>query len=181
MYNKKISKSERMTKDESGNRYGRLLVIDKAEYNSRYAYWNCLCDCGNIKAIRGSQLRNGDTTSCGCRSREILKQQQDNKRTHGLSKTNLYKRWLSMKKRCNDNNNLRYGARGIKVCKEWTNDFLSFYNWSLENGYKKELSIDRINNDGNYEPTNCRWTTAMEQRHNQMPEKEIDRRSSWIK
>ena len=89
--------------------------------------------------------------------------------THGLSKTNLYSRWIDMKKRCyyiNDKRHKNYGGRGIILCDEWKYNFLSFYKWAINNGFKKELSIDRINNDGNYEPSNCRWVTMKIQQRN---------------
>lgn len=80
--------------------------------------------------------------------------------THGMSRTNIYTRWIDMKKRCNNPKNKEYhnyGARGIKVCSEWDNDFLKFYNWSIDNGFEESLSIDRINVNLGYSPSNCKW------------------------
>lgn len=89
--------------------------------------------------------------------------------THGKRNTRLYCIWVSMKQRCYNKNNkdfVKYGSRGIKICDEWLNDFMSFYNWSMENSYKEDLTIDRINNNRNYEPSNCRWTTIKKQSNN---------------
>jgi len=102
------------------------------------------------------------------------------KETHGLSRTRLYKIWFGMKSRCYNNNTKgfeNWGGRGIIVCDEWLNDFLSFYNWALKNGYKDNLSIDRINNNGNYEPNNCRFITIQEQQKNKRPKRNGLRRS----
>ena len=89
--------------------------------------------------------------------------------THGKRNTRLYCIWVSMKQRCYNKNNkdfVKYGSRGIKICDEWLNNFMSFYNWSMENSYKEDLTIDRINNNGNYEPSNCRWITQKAQTYN---------------
>ncbi|AMQ06766.1 hypothetical protein [Sporosarcina psychrophila] len=152
--------------DLTGERFGRLVALELSEsrkYKGRSrTKWICKCDCGNVKPILQSALRNGKTKSCGCFASERA---SETKRTHGLSGARIYGIWRSMKARCNDKEEERYGGRGIRVCEEWQK-FEEFYKWSMENGYDKELSIDRIDNDGNYEPGNCRWTTDIVQLNN---------------
>ena len=160
--------------DLSKRRFGRLLVIERAEpaispKGIITQMWHCVCDCGNEINVRHSCLQSGHTTSCGCYHREKF---GDVNRTHNLShKSHLYSVWKNMKDRCyreKCKSYKNYGGRGIEVCDEWRSDYKAFYDWSMANGYKEEqtaggvniLSIDRINNDGNYEPSNCRWVTA---------------------
>lgn len=149
--------------DLTGQKFGRLTVVERHGVKDGHAAWLCKCDCGNTTVVNGRNLRNGRTTSCGCYHKEIL---INRSKTHGMSKTRLYRIWHNMKNRCfytKDKHFNDYGGRGITVCDEWKNDFESFKKWSLSNGYSDELTIDRINNDGNYEPSNCRWVTMKEQ------------------
>ena len=153
--------------DLSGRRYGRLLVIAQSEKTHYGNYmWLCKCDCGNEKVVAGNSLCSGNTKSCGCLRKENTTQM---KTSHNLSKTRIYSIWGKMVRRCTnakDRNYLNYGGRGISICDDWRFNFVSFYDWSMNNGYRDDLSIDRINNDGNYEPDNCRWTTMLVQENN---------------
>lgn len=149
-----------------GNKYGRWTVLERAENINRRTAWLCQCECGNKKIVKYSDLYNGRTKSCGCLRKDLVKEEFS---THKLSKHPLFKRWINMKTRCYNPkaiNYKNYGGRGIRICNEWLHDFKKFYDWSMANGFKENLSIDRINNDGNYEPGNCRWATAKEQVHN---------------
>lgn len=161
-------------------KFGKLKVIKYAgrkQSGTQFkTYWLCECDCGNKKDVCASELKNGHTISCGCFHKEMV---GNLNRKHGLANKcgRIYDVWKSIKYRCNNPNNKsykNYGGRGIRVCDEWQNDFMSFYNWAISSGYKEEklpnglnlLTIDRINNDGNYEPSNCRWVTNAENAKN---------------
>lgn len=152
--------------DITGQRFGRLTVIgfDKQDEFRQYM-WLCKCDCGNVVSIRGYSLRSGNTQSCGCIQKETnLKLRQ----THGMTKTRIYNIWQSMKQRCSTPSvscYKYYGGRGISVCDEWQS-FEPFYQWAISNGYADNLTIDRIDVNGNYEPINCRWITIQEQQRN---------------
>lgn len=153
-----------------GNRFGRLSVIREVEKQGYYRFFECLCDCGNTTIVSMSNLRKGTTQSCGCyhweqNKAERPKMQSEN---HQYIHTRLYNIWVGMRKRCNSEKHRAfkwYGQRGICICNEWSR-FLNFRNWALHNGYKEDLTIDRINVNGDYEPNNCRWITIQEQQKN---------------
>lgn len=149
-----------------GKKFGRLYVEDYA-YTKKYAtFWKCKCDCGNTKIIKGCLLTTGNTSSCGCIRKENGRKMFGK---HLLSNTPIWKKWSAMIQRCYGSYNQNYylyGGRGITVCNEWKNDFMNFYNWAIKNGYKDNLSIDRIDVNGNYEPENCRFVDNMQQSYN---------------
>lgn len=152
--------------DIIGKRFERLVVKSFHHANGYIKYYVCQCDCGNEKVIARNNLLAGYTKSCGCLQKERAAQ------AHKLPEHyhQLHHVLQGMKNRCyNKENNRyhRYGERGITVCDEWLNNPDTFCEWAIANGYKKGLSIDRINNDGNYEPNNCRWVTPKEQNTNQ--------------
>jgi hypothetical protein len=152
--------------DITGNKYNRLTVIKRiGTSNNGQVRWLCQCDCGNYTEVSGGNLKNGSVKSCGC----IVTENNKKRATHNMTNTRLYYIWCDIKNRCT-NQNLEcyknYGGRGIEVCNEWKNNFLNFYNWAMQNDYQKNLTIDRINNDGNYEPNNCRWVTMQKQSYN---------------
>lgn len=151
---------------EIGQQYGHLTVIDRAEPIIRpngdiLKAWLCECDCVNKtrRIVDENSLKYNHTKSCGCTRHK----------THGLSYSRIYKIYYAMLQRCTNENYRQYndyGGRGIKVCKEWQDDFMNFYNWAIENGYSDSLSIDRKNVNGDYCPENCMWSTSIEQANN---------------
>jgi hypothetical protein len=151
--------------DLAGKKFGRWTALNFGEKKGGQHVWLCRCDCGVEMLVAGQSLRRGVSTSCGCRRKEVSK---ETFKTHGMAGSRLNRVWSGMKARCTNPGHqyfYRYGGRGIKVCDRWQ-DFANFYE-DMAPTYKSGLSIDRIDNDGDYEPANCRWATPTEQGINQ--------------
>lgn len=162
--------------DLTGKRFGRLTVIERGEdyilrTGQRTPRWVCVCDCGKVTLVRGTHLKSGSSTSCGCLREERAIQSLT---THNHRHHRLYGVLCNIKNRCY-NENVKcfknYGGRGISMCEEWRNNFESFFNWAMSSGYDPDApfmqcTIDRIDVDGNYEPDNCRWVDAKTQNNN---------------
>ena len=143
----------------AGKKFGKLTVISyNGKDNKRHSFYKCVCECGRVRIVRADKLKSGSTVSCG---KHI--------KTHGKRYTRIYDIWCGMKQRCYNSNSDKYrfyGAKGVIICDEWKNNFQTFYEWAMKNGYKDNLTIDRIDPYGNYEPSNCRWATLQEQQLN---------------
>lgn len=152
--------------DLTGRIFNRLTVLKLgASTKDNRRRWICLCSCGNESLVLTNNLKTGHSRSCGCLQKEITKKRLT---VHGLRKSPEYLAWVNMRSRCYKHGDIsyhNYGGRGIEVCLEWVNSFSAFIS---DMGLKpsKAHSLDRVNNDGNYEPTNCRWGTKLEQVHN---------------
>lgn len=149
-----------------GERSGRLTVIAESPNSKKgEGMWLCKCECGNEVIALGHALRIKRKQSCGCL---LAESNVKRLKTHGMAGTRVYRSWQHMKERCDSiesKDYKNYGGRGIRYCEQWKS-FESFYEWSMNNGYSDSLSIDRIDNDGNYEPSNCRWSTRQVQNSN---------------
>lgn len=173
--------------DLTGQKFSKLKVLSYAGKDKQgSALWLCRCECGKTKVIIGKDLRNGHTKSCGCYQKERV---SITNRTHNQTNTRLYRTWRHMKDRCfypKSDRYKNYGARGITVCNEWLN-FENFYNWAINNGYKENLTLERRNNNGNYEPKNCCWILMKEQAKNKQNSKKYTYKnetkilSDWIR
>lgn len=159
-----------------GQKFGRLTVVkfagtEKCGRNGHvHSLFECLCSCGNSAIASGDNLKRGHTKSCGCLQKEFLINHRHfiRYRIHGMAGSRPYRIWKGMKSRCYrvDNDNYsRYGGRGITICERWKNSFENFWE-DMHEGYSDLLQIDRIDNDGNYEPGNCRWVTSKDNNNN---------------
>lgn len=164
-----------------GKRFGHLVVLNYAKPRNKKTFWLCKCDCGNIKEIEGDSLTRGRIVSCGCSLKKCGEESHSYK--HGLTHKRIMRIWTNMKSRCynpKDKAYKNYGARGIRICEEWLNDVAAFWKWSKEHGYADDLTIDRINVNGNYEPSNCRWVDRKTQCNNQRNNHYIDYKGEML-
>ena len=162
-------------KDLTGQKFGRLTVIEQHGFGkpnkngSRYAMWYCKCDCGNYCERDTATLKEKCNHSCGCLAKEHLKDMANGNITHGMTGTRLYGCYKGMLSRCYREKDIHYkayGDRGITVCDEWKNNAKAFIDWALTHGYSDNLTIERIDVNGNYEPSNCTWIPMSEQYKN---------------
>ena len=170
-------------KDLTGRRFGRWTVLyrttDHIEPNGyKRVVYRCRCDCGKEVDVISGSLSKGQSRSCGCLQREYAKSGKGN-RTHGMTGTRIYRAWKNMHTRCYNPKNKkysRYGGRGIQICEEWNGEkgFENFKKWAYSNGYAENLTIDRIDNDGNYSPSNCRWIKQKAQASNKSTNRFIE-------
>lgn len=155
---------------EVGDKFGKLTTLELVEDgNCLKRTWKCECECGRTIISKERYLKDGHRKSCGCLRGNAI-------RTHGMTRTRLFKIWTSMRERCEREKHPHYndyGGRGISVCEEW-NAFETFRDWAFQNGYDDSLTIDRIDVDGNYEPSNCRWVTMKAQQNNKRNNHVID-------
>lgn len=178
----KITKLSKHCKDITSQRFGRLIAIEPTDKRSwGGVIWHCVCDCGNECFVNLGNLRGGSTRSCGCLGKECARRTGKTHISHGLSQESIYKAWHGMIQRCENPNNKaykNYGGRGIAVCERW-HKFENFYKDMGE--CPGGLTLERINNDGNYELKNCKWATYEEQNNNRRPNSCGPHKQYWFR
>lgn len=161
--------------DLAGKRFGKWTVMSVNSRRRGHILWLCKCDCGNIKIVSASNLKSGESQSCGCiRAEQLAARNYRHGDTPRSGSFRLYAVWQSMKNRCYNINEPayeRYGMRGVTICDEWRNDYMVFKRWALANGYNEgaphgKCTIDRVDNNGSYCPENCKFSTVLEQNNN---------------
>lgn len=161
--------------DLEGQEFNSLKVIKKCDGSfDNQIYWECQCRCGKVIKVSTRNLRSGKVKSCGCTKRALI---AEKKKTHGMTGTRIFRIWSGMLLRCytpSSSGYEYYGGRGITVCDEWRENFQAFYDWSMENGYKDDLTIDRKDNEKGYSPDNCKWATSKEQANNRRNNRYIE-------